>query len=88
MKKAKRKPNRSQRKYTVLLLYPDYLSDSYGQETFLSHVRAKNVRDAIAQAQSEVMRVNDWDSNVVEDKSHFYPLSVFEGHLKDLACHS
>jgi len=71
--------------YTVLLLYPDYLTDSFGQETYLAHVKADNVNQAIQKAQEEVISGNDpidgLDYSKLED---FFPLFACAGHQKDI----
>lgn len=43
----------AKRNYTVILLFPDYLADNYGEETFLTTVRATNVLEAQMRAQEE-----------------------------------
>lgn len=67
--------------YTVLLLYPDYMTADYGQETFLAHVAAPTVKDAQYAAQMDAISMNTMDSDKAED---FSVLAVFEGHLNDI----
>lgn len=40
--------------YTVLILRPDYVTDDYGQNTYLTHVKAIDVHEARKIAQKEV----------------------------------
>ena len=40
--------------YTVILLYPDYASENYGEETYMTSLEADSVADAQEQAQREV----------------------------------
>ncbi len=72
------------RKFTVLLLYPDYIASNYGPETYLAHVEAKDRVGAIEQGQlqaaSDFYTEFDTDDSVAAD---FFPLAVFEGHLEE-----
>lgn len=63
--------------YSVLLLYPDYLSGSEGVETYYAWVKALSNTDAIEQAQIEARSVNT-ACRVLED---FRPLLVLKGHV-------
>ena len=67
-------------KYTVLLLRPDYASDTFGQDTYLSHVNATTATGAIGLAQREACVQDD-----NETPTDYYPLAVFAGHLDDLS---
>lgn len=62
--------------FSVLLLYPDYLSD--GKETYYAFVRATNAGMAVIAAQHEASKAN---SDTVPDD--FLPLLVTCGHNKD-----
>ena len=62
--------------YSVLLLYPDYMADDYGQDTFYTSVQAEIPARAVALCQQEAMASNGDDDNDPED---FYPLLVIEG---------
>jgi len=79
----------SKKPYTVLLLYPDYMSDSFGQETYLAHVEARDPESAVMEAQQRAVEANtdEEDDWIVEDAEDFYPLFVCEGHLGDLYSH-
>ena len=71
-------------KYSVLLLYPDYIAEDYGQVTYLAHVEAEDHRIAIIQAQREAsLAQGDNEEDVGED---FYPLLCIEGHHDNLVC--
>jgi len=65
--------------YTVLLLYPDYASDAFGQETYLARVDAKNPKSAVVAAQA-----NAGDANKDVRREDFHPLLVVAGHHDDL----
>lgn len=41
--------------YTVLMLYPDYLTSDYPNETYLAWVEAKTPREAAAAARAEAV---------------------------------
>jgi hypothetical protein len=67
------------RRYSVLLLYPDYIAETFGQETFLAHVEAMNPGLAVGEAQRLASSCNN--DNPPED---FFPLLVTLGHIEDL----
>jgi len=67
--------------YTVLLLYPDTLAETYGQETYLAHVEADDSLKASQTAQ-ELARLDT--NEAVDDPDDFYPLIVIAGHHDDL----
>ena len=68
--------------YTVLMLYPDYLADQYGQDTYLAHVEAENHAKAIRKAQVKALRAQGTCAGASADD--FYPLFCTEGHHNDL----
>jgi hypothetical protein len=75
-------------KYTVILLYPDYLAENYGQEIYLAHVEADSPEDAIKNAQREAVDFaipdeND-ESEIVLAMDDFLELFVAEGHVQDI----
>ena len=41
------------KEYTVLLLYPDYIANEFGKETYLAWVTAQNPEDAVLTAQEK-----------------------------------
>ena len=68
--------------HTVLLLYPDYIADEFGKETYLAHVMAAHSAQAIEKAQQDALLANpDWDDTDPED---FHVLLTVSGHLNDL----
>lgn len=73
-------------KYTVLLLYPDYLASNYGEDTYLAHVESDNPPNALCAAQREASSANQKDNAVDCDieLTDFRPLLVAAGHLDDL----
>lgn len=66
-------------KYSVLLLYPDYLADNFGQETYFEHVEQPTIADAIKSAQEFV--ANEFDNAQPDD---FHPLLVLHGWHDDV----
>lgn len=77
------------KKYTVLLLRPDYIADDYGQDTYLAHVWAIDVLTAQETAQQEAYRCDFPVSDAEEHDSisscaDYFVLAVFEGHLNDM----
>jgi hypothetical protein len=66
-----------QQTYSVLLLYPDYLSEQYGEETYYAFVEAANSLDAVAAAQREAAVAQDVE---IDDPADFAPLLVTRGH--------
>ena len=67
--------------YSVLLLYPDYFADNFGQDTFFTHVEALGPKEAVRTAQHEIQTANQQE---VDDPTDFYPLLVIEGHHDDV----
>uniref|UniRef100_A0A6M3Y4D3 Uncharacterized protein n=1 Tax=viral metagenome TaxID=1070528 RepID=A0A6M3Y4D3_9ZZZZ len=71
--------------FTVLLLYPDYIAENYGTETYLDQVYARTAVGAIDQAQNHAMEANDiWDDESGADPCDFCPLLTLRGHWNDL----
>lgn len=69
-------------KFTVVLIYPDYLASQYGEEYFISSARAKDAHEALKLVRHEACAQND-DCNEPED---FGLVAVFPGeHLALLA---
>lgn len=66
-------------KYTVLLLYPDYTTNNFGQETYMTCVEAESVASAQVLAQQEVAEY--WEPEKFED---FAVLMVIEGDHQDI----
>jgi hypothetical protein len=66
--------------FSVLLLYPDYLTENFGHETYLAHVKALTPRKAIQAARVQCRR----GTPEIADKKDLYVLAVFKGKLEDL----
>jgi len=67
-------------KFTVLLLYPEYLADTFGQDTYLAWVEAPDLPLAIKAARAQVGRANR------AKHKDFYVLFLCAGHIRDLVC--
>ena len=67
------------KKYTVLLLYPDYATDAYGHETYLAWVKAECIVHALELAQIEASACAS--GSVPED---FHVLFTARGHVEDI----
>ena len=68
-------------KYTVILLYPDYIADEFGKETYTGWVLARTVEEAIAITQREAAQDAGRDCEAEND---FLAVAVFEGHLRNI----
>ncbi len=81
----------TEKRYSVLLLYPDYAATQYGEETYLAHVTGASVEAAMASAQDEAF--GDYQGDF-EDKgdatvdgrnpADFVVLMCVAGHHNDL----
>ena len=81
------------KKYTVLLLRPDYIADNYGEDTYMDHVNAESVEQAQAAAQKRaaVFDCPEYDADnetkqeldLVNHKDYAV-LMVIEGHHNDI----
>jgi hypothetical protein len=68
------------KKYTVLLLRPDYVADDFGTDTYLAQVEADSVSAAVLAAQAEVAEIDDLDLKSTD----YHPLITIEGWHDDL----
>jgi len=70
--------------YTVILLYPDYASDNYGQEHYITTLEASNPNVAIIRAQQRAFEAsNDEDADTrsveINDPEDFFVVAVICG---------
>jgi hypothetical protein len=65
------------------MLYPDYLAENYGEETYLAWVNAANPKEAVKLAQEEATKAQE-NPDTVTDPADFVPLLVIKGHHDDL----
>ena len=66
-------------KYSVLILYPESVADSYG-ESYYAHVEADNPDAAIKAAIRHCMDCNEWRMDEGRDMD-FVPCLVLSGHI-------
>lgn len=66
-------------KYSVLILYPESVADSYG-EAYYAHVEAENPDDAIKAAIDQCAACNEWGVDEGRDMD-FVPCLVLDGHV-------
>jgi len=64
-------------KYTVILLRPDYIADTFGHDTYIAHVTASDADNAVLSAQLDVFGA---DGERADDRRDYHPLAVFRGH--------
>jgi hypothetical protein len=69
------------KKYTVVLAYPDYLSESC--ETYIAWVKARTVEEGVQRAQRQAVRAQEFDPE--DDPINpidFDPIVMYNGWLK------
>ena len=64
------------KKYTVILLYPEYMSEEFGHETYMTCVSAGTPSQAVALAREEM---EDLDT-----PTDAFVIAVIEGDHEDL----
>ena len=72
-------------KYSVVLLYPDYLADNYPEETYLAWVTAETPRAAAAAARKEVVDayVNEFGDDDPPDPIDFSVVFLCPGWVSN-----
>jgi hypothetical protein len=73
--------------YTVMLLVPDFVAENFGHDTYMAHVQAEDVTDAIEEAidkACEARRVPDTD-NEGRRRESWHVLLVAAGHIHDIS---
>lgn len=69
------------RKYTVILLYPDYIADQFG-EVFTGHIMADDADSVIPLAAKECLELNDLLDTYPDAIPDFVTIAVYAGHLE------
>jgi hypothetical protein len=69
--------------FTIILLYPDYLADPYG-ETWCGQVTAPDIPSAVREAQRQCVADNQFELPDPGDLHDFTPVSIFAGQHEDL----
>jgi hypothetical protein len=75
------------KQYTVLLLYPDYMTDDYGQATYMAWVMASNPKAAVVAAKAECVedsRMGPGCDPTIESPDDLHVLFACEGHHNDV----
>lgn len=70
--------------YTVLLLYPDYFTDNYGQETHLNTVEADTPEEAVSLARAICVSDNSDSEYQIRGDEDLFVLLVIEGSHQDI----
>jgi hypothetical protein len=67
--------------YTVILLYPDFLTDDFGADIYVNWCMGKTPEDAAAACQEKAARAqNDGSStDIIDDPTVFRVIAVIEG---------
>jgi hypothetical protein len=68
------------KKYTVLLLRPDYMADDFGTDTYLAQVVADSAKDAVLAAQAGASKTDDSALSPTD----YHPLITIEGWHDDI----
>ena len=68
--------------WTILLLRPDYTTDNYGQDTYLTHITAPTSGKALALARKEACGI---DNNGPECREDYFCLFCTTGTHADLS---
>lgn len=67
--------------FTVVLLYPEHLTNDFGEATYTAHVEARSPREARTLARLEAMQANE----DCDDGEDFGCVAVFRGWLTNEA---
>lgn len=70
--------------YTILLLRPDHMSSSYGQDTFMTHVVAFGAKDASLTAKLEAVLTDCEEEWREVDPEDYFVHMVIAGHHQDI----
>ena len=72
-------------KYSVVLLYPDYLAENYPEETYLAWVLASTPREAAAAARKEVVDayIKEYGDDNPPDPIDFSVVFLCPGHIRN-----
>ena len=70
--------------FTVLLLYPDYATSNFGQETYQAWVEARTMQEAKELAQLEAAQHERPPGEELDPPDDYHVLAVYEGHLNNV----
>lgn len=71
------------KKWTVIMLYPDYMSGVYGHDTFMTCVYAVDPEGAVKAAREEAAVSNTENSDDPVNGDDFFVIAVIEGEHID-----
>ena len=71
-------------KYSVLLLYPDWMQETGAHETYFAHVYGCDPDQAVQTAQAQAFKMNEMIANDEYKLSDFICLLVLEGHHRGI----
>jgi len=72
-------------KYTVLLLRPDYIADTFGQDTYMDHVEATTPAGAVDETRTRAIALDYGEDKDEAIPEAYFVLAVFAGHHDDVA---
>jgi hypothetical protein len=73
------------KKYSVLLLYPDYMADNFGQDTYFGCAEATTPAEAISAVQLQAVEDNGWDvPDDIGSLDDLFCLLCIEGQHTDI----
>jgi hypothetical protein len=71
-------------KFTVVLMRPNYVADTYGQDCYVAYVEAANVYRAREEGQKEAWESDNngfaGEGSPKDSPDDYHPLLVFKGH--------
>ena len=80
------------KKYTVILLYADYMTDNYGQDTWMDTVEAESVDEAITAARKRLLadqnRGEEPEAELENGPDDLFVIAVIDGEHQDIKSHS
>ena len=69
--------------FTVVLMRPDYVASTFGQDVYTAHVEAAHGKHAVIVAQNEALAADIRDNwNIFGEPEDYYPVFVHAGHLQ------
>lgn len=69
-------PAHTKKNFSVLLLYPDYVSNNFGQETCYEFVKAKDQTEALEKARAKCRK----NCHAIDADEDLFCLLITEGH--------
>lgn len=75
--------------YTVILMRPDYMTDNYGQDTWMQAVKAKDPEEAVKLARGECLiadneGLDEGDADFYGSTDDYFVIAVIRGKHYDL----